>query len=198
MKKFGFTLAELIITLSIVGVVAALAAPAITNLVPDKNKVKVINYHNTLENAIANIMNDESIFHPYTIPDSNNNYVFTNDGNTYCTGGVDCIGAATFLSELNNRMGLDNGLHSDGSSWFLSQNPTGNYSVVINTNGMMSQAYPSASKPSKATSFIFGIEESGSVTAKDPLTDAYLRNPLNMNDRKTDYAWAKANKDKKY
>lgn len=199
MKKSGFTLAELIITLSIIGVVAILAAPALTNLMPDKNKMKVISYHNTLENAIANIMNDENIFHPYTIGDDNNNYFFTNDGETYCSGGVDCIPAKTFLSKLNDRIGLDHGLHSDGSTWFLlPNNDSGSYSVVINTNGMMSQAYPSASKPSKATSFIFGIEKSGSVTAKDPLTDAYLRNPLNMNDRKTDYAWAKANKDKKY
>ena len=44
MKKFGFTLAEIMIALSIVGVMAAVVGPAITNLAPDKNKVIYLDY----------------------------------------------------------------------------------------------------------------------------------------------------------
>ena len=40
MKKNGFTLSELIITLSIIGVASALMMPAITKAMPDKNKTK--------------------------------------------------------------------------------------------------------------------------------------------------------------
>ena len=39
MKKFGFTLSELLITVGIVGVVAALTAPAVSNIMPDRNKM---------------------------------------------------------------------------------------------------------------------------------------------------------------
>ena len=42
MKKIGFTLAELIVTLSIIGVSAALITPALSDLLPDRNKIKVL------------------------------------------------------------------------------------------------------------------------------------------------------------
>ena len=42
MKKFGFTLMEIIVTIGIIGVVAAITAPTINNIMPDKNKIKVM------------------------------------------------------------------------------------------------------------------------------------------------------------
>jgi len=45
MKKLGFTLSEIIVTLCIIGVVAAITAPLIENLVPDKNKMMVLKYY---------------------------------------------------------------------------------------------------------------------------------------------------------
>ena len=47
MKK-GFTLAELLITMGIIGVIAAILAPAIGNLMPDSNKGKVLKVYNAL------------------------------------------------------------------------------------------------------------------------------------------------------
>ncbi len=42
MKKFGFTLMEVIIALGIVGVVAAISTPLLNNLIPDKDKIAVL------------------------------------------------------------------------------------------------------------------------------------------------------------
>ena len=51
MKKFGFTMPELIVTLGIVGIAAAIAAPIIGNLMPDKNKLKAIECYNLVNAA---------------------------------------------------------------------------------------------------------------------------------------------------
>ena len=48
MKKSGFTMAELLITLTIIGVTAALVIPAVMKMSPDKYKVRVLNIYNDL------------------------------------------------------------------------------------------------------------------------------------------------------
>lgn len=63
MNKQGFTLAEVLVALGIVGVCAALIAPAIVNIMPDKNKVKVIQYHAAITNATVELLNDDAIYY---------------------------------------------------------------------------------------------------------------------------------------
>ena len=59
MKKSGFTLAEVLITLGIIGVVAALATPAL-NSAYQKSKVSptLRKFINTMETANQHILND--------------------------------------------------------------------------------------------------------------------------------------------
>ena len=77
MKKFGFTMPELIITLAIVGVAAAVAAPVIGNLMPDKNKLKAIECYNLVNAATEEFLSDEGI---YYAPDWWTYHNFNNDG----------------------------------------------------------------------------------------------------------------------
>ena len=49
----AFTLAETLITLVIIGVVAALAGPAISNIMPNKNKVLFMKHYTTVANFAA-------------------------------------------------------------------------------------------------------------------------------------------------
>jgi len=61
MKKFGFTLAEVLITLGIIGVVAALTAPALTkNTGQAKIGPALAKFVNTFEVAAESLMNDEN------------------------------------------------------------------------------------------------------------------------------------------
>ena len=62
MKKTGFTLSELIISLSIIGIASALMMPAISKLVPDRNKSKVISIHSKLVSAVDNLLDDDMIY----------------------------------------------------------------------------------------------------------------------------------------
>ena len=62
MKKFGFTLAEVLITLGIIGVVAALTAPALTkNTGQAKIGPTLAKFVNTFETATEQYMNDKNI-----------------------------------------------------------------------------------------------------------------------------------------
>lgn len=62
MNKKGFTLQELLITMLMIGVVAAVTAPAITGLFPDENKMKYMKAYNTLTNITGEIINDLSLY----------------------------------------------------------------------------------------------------------------------------------------
>ena len=64
MKKLGFTLSELLITLGIIGVAAALVAPAVTNLMPDKNKMMFIKNYNELVTITEKMLNDKELYYP--------------------------------------------------------------------------------------------------------------------------------------
>jgi len=62
MKKFGFTLAEVLITLGIIGVVAALTAPALTkNTGQAKIGPALAKFVNTFEVAAESLMNDQNV-----------------------------------------------------------------------------------------------------------------------------------------
>ena len=62
MNKKGFTLQELLVTMAIIGIVAAITAPAITGLFPDENKMKYLKAYNTLTNITGEIINDQSLY----------------------------------------------------------------------------------------------------------------------------------------
>lgn len=73
MKKLGFTLSEVIIALGIIGVIAAITAPLLGSIIPDKNKVLVLKAYKTLTEINQEILNDPALyrqaqcFHP-TLP----------------------------------------------------------------------------------------------------------------------------------
>lgn len=55
----GFTLAETIITLLIIGVVAAITIPALIKSMPSNNKVMFKKAYNTLSQGVNNLINDD-------------------------------------------------------------------------------------------------------------------------------------------
>lgn len=62
MKKHGFTLAEVLISLGIVAIVAALAAPSLLNIMPDKSKLKVIKAHKILSDVTSEMLNNPALY----------------------------------------------------------------------------------------------------------------------------------------
>ena len=188
MKKFGFTLAELLITLTIVGISAALVAPAVSDIMPDANKAKVIKYNVQLNNAMDTFFTDR----------------------VYCPSGIS-DGLACFKSDakyslfedyLCDELGVDSDTYEtpDGSFWNISGDVNNGYKVSIRIKPTKSNcSYRANCNTAKdIDTFVFKINADGNVLAGDPLTDAYLRNPLKMNDKKEDFATAKSFASKKY
>ena len=57
-EKRAFTLAETLITITIIGVVMALMLRAINRVNPDKDKIQFIKTYHALESVIADVIND--------------------------------------------------------------------------------------------------------------------------------------------
>ena len=61
MKK-AFTLAEILITLTIIGVVAALIVPAISNLRPNKNKTAYLQVYDTISQTVKSLASNSRLY----------------------------------------------------------------------------------------------------------------------------------------
>ena len=70
MKKLGYTLAELLITLGIIGGISALIIPAIVSSMPDENKTMYLKTYDTLSETIQALASNSQI---YPVCDENNN-----------------------------------------------------------------------------------------------------------------------------
>ena len=241
MKKFGFTMPELIVTIGIVAVTAAVAAPVIGNLMPDKNKLKAIECYNLVNAATEEFLSNEGI---YYAPDDWTYYRYDVRGNIVSTlpqpeelpdGYPDCEalmcwgdpqvspynnlpGGMAKFSELLfrkygiegnvNNNGVGNGVASDGTSWSITAfiELDNNGARVRGYNGGRNQvdfyAYrididvdPSATSPNcmygaggctSPDRFRMYVNHEGNLFAGDPMMEAYLANPLNMNAKKED------------
>lgn len=185
MKKTGFTLSELLITLTVIGVVSALVLPAVSGILPDKNKAKVIKYNAMINNAINEIFSDESVYHPYTIAvgEANNYATFlTNNGEDECSG-LGCI-SGEFEAEIERR--FINKV-KDGSTWTVSPAESdGTFILSVVTDEKTSKAFSSNGDNKNINTFYFNIDEYGNVKPGDALTEAFLKNYKKLNDRKAD------------
>ena len=74
MKKHGFTLAETIITLGIIGIIAALILPFVNRSKPSETKVMYLKAYHTLEKTVRNISHKSSLYPAaYTFNDEDGN-----------------------------------------------------------------------------------------------------------------------------
>ena len=116
MKKFGFTLAEVLTALSIVGVMTAIVAPTVTNLAPDKNKAIYLDYFNKISNTTQKMLSDSSVYYK-NLNLENGNEFYVAEG---CVG-LGCTSSAqnqVYSRESGNRkypylIAIDWGLNLD-------------------------------------------------------------------------------------
>lgn len=185
MKRRAFTLSELLITMTVVAIISVLVAPAITNLMPDKNKARLLKYNVMLNNTINEILNDESLYHPH-IGTSGAETVFMNDSGQVCVG-LSCVEgdfANLVKTKLIDKLG-------DGSRWTVIDNEDGTYTFSIDMDENKKSKEYSSSDTKNINTFKLDVDPYGTVLPGDPLTDAFLKNPLKLNDRKKDIKKAK-------
>ena len=60
----GFTMSEILITLGIIGIVSAIALPAINSLMPDKNKIMYLKAYDSLASTVRDLAYNTTFFSP--------------------------------------------------------------------------------------------------------------------------------------
>ncbi|MDD3436574.1 MAG: prepilin-type N-terminal cleavage/methylation domain-containing protein [Candidatus Gastranaerophilales bacterium] len=108
MVKKGFTFSEMLVTILIIGIVAAIIIPLIPNIMPSQNKVMFKKAYSTLENTVSELINN-SMYYPeeQTALDAGGvtvsrgfNYTLNSSGGYY-TNNKFC----TLFSDLLNTVG---------------------------------------------------------------------------------------------
>lgn len=205
MKKLGFTLSEILVAMGIIAVIAAMTAPMLDSIIPDKNKAKVLKVYKTLSSINADLLGDSSIYiidedgncsgiDCKTLPANpkyNNAAQYSGDVK-YCYLLADKLSRANSITQNGNTLTFDT---TDGLHWTLACTAGSNPTVTIKTDDSTDCQYGTCNDK-KYNSFAFNIKNSGSVSGGDPLTKAFLMNPTKLNDKKTDLAKAETLKPK--
>lgn len=146
MKKNGFTLSELIISLSVIGIASALMMPAITKMMPDKYKTKTINVHSKIVTAVDTLLDDDAI---YWCEDNRDEEGLSCDGRAQKAiyrNDARYEGANKFENLMIDQLGLEDArnpidnyrwMSSDGAYWRFERGCDANRdgSFVANANG---------------------------------------------------------------
>lgn len=185
MNKKGFTLAEVVVTLGVVGVVAAVTAPSLVNLIPDKNKVQMLKAYKLINDANIEFLNDPGFY--------------MTDGS--CVG-LDCDDAPLRpipgVSEDDQKKikdGIKYGrllchkMHSDGCSTGTNKvsftTPDGVYWEIDKSRNVTIDIHAASGQ----SIYHFKVDEHGKVTGdpKDKLTVQYLKTRDKLNNKLEDY-----------
>lgn len=111
MRKNGFTLQELLISMAIIGLIAASIAPAINSIMPDKRKTMYMKAYNTLTNVTNEVLSDPSLYWTKYDPDT---------GEATCSG-LGCQDLPTSYAPCNNTELKCNGLISKFPNLFATK-----------------------------------------------------------------------------
>lgn len=217
MKKNGFTLSELIVTLSIIGIASALMMPAITKLVPDKNKTKVNNIHAKIVTATSALIDDDAV---YWCADDTSDEGLSCEGQPQRTpyNTAEFSDAQKYENLMVQELGLDpadspvdnfNWSTPDGVDWRFERgwdnngtfsnvdtgvNNTLCYRITVDLNGAAANKTPNRiygqNNEQRPDRFRFWVDNYGGVTPDDAMTAAYMRNAFKSADKRNDRAVA--------
>lgn len=86
MKKSGFSLAEVLITMAVIAISASMLIPAYINLKPDKYKFKVLNCYKALNEVTEDLLGNSDLYYqspaPETLPDDYYIHINPSDPNS--------------------------------------------------------------------------------------------------------------------
>lgn len=207
MKKNGFTLSELLITLSIVAIASALIMPSVSKLMPDSYKLDVINAHTTIIDKVNGLLDNPQLY--YCEPGQ----PFQGLACDLQVAGMDInfAGDTKFEYLMARALELEdadvvtdgfNWKDVDGRYWRFERTDGGAganknrtfYAITVDLNGTDNSKGPNstfvANTVKKPDRFRFMVNNYGGVTPDDAMTAAYLRNSFKMNDRQKDRSTA--------
>ena len=202
MKKQGFTLAELLITLGVIGVAAALLVPNLGKVLPDRNKITVLNTAKVINEITANLMNNDGLYYninrcvglacnatPKTAPYIDNKY---SGDSKYSRLLISNLNVDGDVNEEANASAFKFKT-TDGVFWTVTPTAiTGGATIMIDVNGESKGKNCSFNTTSckKPDQYVFVVDQMGKLHPGDPLTAAYTMNQTKTKNKKNDYTLA--------
>ncbi len=202
MIKKGFTLQELLISLAIVGVVAAITVPGIIGMMPDKKKAMYMKCYSTLTSLTNEILDDPTL---YSIkydddgePEEDAILKYTDEPIEYqpCLGAWSCTGNSKFPAIFATKVNyisreIDGNTArirtSDGVLWtFVSAADLSRTAINIDLEPDGGNNCTYNEDCSDPDQFTFGLFPDGEIIAVDRLGQAFLRNPTDYHSVKKD------------
>lgn len=195
MKRKGFTLAEVLIALLVVGIVAALVTPTISKIMPNREKILVIKAYKTLHETTSMLLTEPSFYLNGTTKgledkkecaDPDFQGAPYSDNNKFCN---------LLMKNMNNfsenraTSGKADWVTADFMAWtcqYKSSNNTASIIVDINAEEKPNCSY-NASNCKLPDQYLFTVETDGNIVANDKLTKVYLNSLERLNDKKADY-----------
>lgn len=157
----AFTLAETLITLAVIGIIAAMVVPEIMKTSPDTNVILFKKAYSTIETVISNMINDESIYPSLSIdtvanvPRGFNNTAAVANGtaNKFCyylADQMDTIGTVTCpTTAVSTIPPAKSFTTTDGIDWYIYipvLDSTTNGNANLAANQTTSSQFPLSSK----------------------------------------------------
>ncbi len=209
MKKRGFTLTEVLITLGIVGLAAALLTPVIGNAIPDKNKTKILKVYSSIASATEDMLSNKALYYgdqakydatkgslvtacsgfacqhqPLQEPYNKSEYAGTKK---YGMLLANSLGGSKIKSSGTDESAVTNFETNDGVVWQVETSNQGYSKILADLNGEKGKnCVYDKSSCTRPDQFRFYIHKNGATYPGDALMAAYLSNPLKLNDKKND------------
>ena len=205
MRKNGFTLAEVLLSMTIIGIIASITAPSLMNLFPNKDKVQTLKYKKLITEINAELLNNPSIYekgefdkdlpkdHEYSEIMKNEDYdkYQKMQRNKYAFFLMENLEIdENFKVEISNTKAIFKTI--DGYEWTVETSPSGVPTTIMidkNGTGIGDDSFGSATNQSPDR-FKFSIDGDTGEAIKndqDKITEQYLKNSNKLGNKKNDY-----------
>lgn len=196
MKKHGFTLSETIIALGVIGIIAAITAPLLNNIIPDKDKITVLKNYKIISDIHNEIKQDPQLWR--NTAQDKGGWVFLAGNNRY----YDVVLEQLQTTE-DSKNDIERGIEFDtidGNHWEVEEADSDYATIIIDLmNPKKQRCTYDVNSCQKPGQFRFLIDANTlNIQPGDPLTAAFLANANKLNDKKADYQTAKNNAQNDY
>lgn len=185
-NKKAFSLAEVLICLSVIAVIYAVMTPIMSKYMPKERKVLLKKAYVTVEKVIDRMINDD-VAYPYVKQGFDHTEATTQSAgyDKFCYYFIDSMNTVSFTYKNADNSGTCSAKTSDGVSWLVDNvDPAsyGGYSrkITVDVNGDKApNCIYNASTCGEPDKFEVLVRRDGKLNLSDTYVSGLLANPLN-------------------